>query len=69
MRMIRASVVVVLGLVPSIAGAQAAAPTATPKPAVDVTKAMLEAAAKIGHDALKPIGPRVVVHRGSRQEE
>src|SRR5689334_5846584 len=54
MRMISASVFVLFGLVPSIAHAQAAAPTANPKPAIDVTKVMLEAAAKIGKDALKP---------------
>jgi len=49
-----ACVLVVLGLIPSVARAQASAPTAKPKPAVDVTKAMLEAAAKIGQAALKP---------------
>lgn len=41
-----------IALVPAVAGAQA--PPASPKPAVDVNKAMLEAAAKIGAAALKP---------------
>jgi mannose-6-phosphate isomerase-like protein (cupin superfamily) len=53
--MISASVLIAFGLVPSLAGAQSSVPTTgTPKPAVDVTKAMLDAAAKIGKDALKP---------------
>jgi mannose-6-phosphate isomerase-like protein (cupin superfamily) len=52
--MISASLVLAFGLVPSLAGAQASAPAANPKPAVDVTKVMLEAAAKIGKEALKP---------------
>lgn len=41
-----------IGLVPSLLYAQAA--PAKPKPAVDVTKVMVEAAAKIGAAALKP---------------
>lgn len=41
-----------VGLVPATVGAQSA--PAKPKPAVDVTKIMTEAAAKIGAAALKP---------------
>ena len=41
-----------IGLAPSLVYAQAA--PAKPKPAVDVTKVMIEAAAKIGAAALKP---------------
>jgi mannose-6-phosphate isomerase-like protein (cupin superfamily) len=48
-----ARVLTLFALVPSIASAQSA-PTQPPKPAVDVTKAMLEAAAKLGAAALKP---------------
>ena len=44
--------VALIGLVPSLLYAQAA--PAKPKPAVDVTKVMVEAAAKIGAAALKP---------------
>lgn len=46
-----AAVLIALGALPTVAHAQTPAP---PKPAVDVTKAMLEAAAKIGAAALKP---------------
>lgn len=44
---------VVLALAPGVARAQSD-PADPPKPAVDVTKVMLEAAAKIGAAALKP---------------
>ena len=44
-----AAVLITLGVLPTFAQAQT-----PPKPAVDVTKAMLEAAAKIGAAALKP---------------
>jgi mannose-6-phosphate isomerase-like protein (cupin superfamily) len=44
---------VVLALAPGVAGAQSG-PADPPKRAVDVTKVMLEAAAKIGAAALKP---------------
>jgi len=54
MRIISATLVVLVCVAPSIARGQESAPTANPKPAVDVTKAMLEAAAKIGKEALKP---------------
>ena len=46
-----------IGLAPSLVYAQAA--PAKPKPAVDVTKVMIEAAAKIGAAALKPAGPEL----------
>ena len=53
MRSVIASVLAMIGLLPVLAVAQSA-PAAPPKPAVDVTKVMLEAAAKIGAAALKP---------------
>jgi mannose-6-phosphate isomerase-like protein (cupin superfamily) len=43
----------VIGLVPALAGAQSG-PAAPPMPAVDVTKAMIDAAAEICAAALKP---------------
>jgi mannose-6-phosphate isomerase-like protein (cupin superfamily) len=45
---------VAMMLTAGLAGAQTPAPQSPPKPAVDVNKAMLEAAAKIGAAALKP---------------
>ena len=51
MRSVILAVVAVVGLAPVLASAQEGTP---PKPAVDVTKAMLDAAAKIGAAALKP---------------
>lgn len=57
MRSTFTTVLALIGLVPALAIAQPAAQTAaTPasKPAVDVTKVMLDAAAKIGAAALKP---------------
>jgi len=53
MRSVIVSVVALMCLGPVAASAQGTTPPA-PKPAVDVTKAMLEAAAKIGAAALKP---------------
>jgi mannose-6-phosphate isomerase-like protein (cupin superfamily) len=52
MRSICLGVLVLAGLLPAAASAQSA--STPPRPAVDVTKAMLEAAAKIGAAALKP---------------
>ncbi|HUR32583.1 MAG TPA: hypothetical protein VM032_02240 [Vicinamibacterales bacterium] len=53
MRAVMFGVVMMLGLAPSGAMAQGTA-SAPVKPAVDINKAMLEAAAKIGQAALKP---------------
>jgi len=53
MRSVIVSVVAFMCLAPCWASAQGAA-AAPPKPAVDVSKVMLEAAAKIGAAALKP---------------
>ena len=53
MRSVIVTVVALFGLVPAMAAAQAA-PSVPPKLAVDVTKAAIEAAAKIGAAALKP---------------
>jgi mannose-6-phosphate isomerase-like protein (cupin superfamily) len=54
-RIVRAAVLIgLVGFAPSLAWSQQAAPSEKPKPAVDVTKAMLDAAAKIGAAALKP---------------
>jgi mannose-6-phosphate isomerase-like protein (cupin superfamily) len=53
MRSMLMGVLIVAGLAPAVAQAQTAAP-GTGKPAVDVNKVMLEAAAKIGREALKP---------------
>jgi mannose-6-phosphate isomerase-like protein (cupin superfamily) len=53
MNIVRACIVVgLIALVPAAAGAQPA--PAQPGPAIDITKAMLDAAAKIGAAALKP---------------
>ncbi len=55
MRMIVASMVVLFGVVPAVAGqAPAPQPPTAPKPPVDVTRTMLDAAAEIGRQALKP---------------
>lgn len=51
MRCTIAAALMALGVLPALAQAQTIVPA---KPAVDVTKAMLEAAAKIGAAALKP---------------
>src|SRR4249920_1213952 len=53
MRSVIVSIVALMWLGPASASAQGTTPPA-PKPAVDVTKVMLEAAAKIGAAALKP---------------
>ena len=53
MRSVMVSVVALLCLAPAWASAQGAG-SPPPKPAVDVTKVMLDAAAKIGAAALKP---------------
>ncbi len=51
MRSMLVGMLVVVGLIPAVAGAQSPPPA---KPAVDINKAMLEAAEKIGRAALKP---------------
>jgi mannose-6-phosphate isomerase-like protein (cupin superfamily) len=53
MRSVITSVLAMIGLLPALVAAQSA-PAAAPKPAVDVTRVMLDAAAKIGAAALKP---------------
>jgi mannose-6-phosphate isomerase-like protein (cupin superfamily) len=54
MRLKISSLFLMLTAVAAAAGAQSSPPQTPPKPAVDVNKAMLEAAAKIGAAALKP---------------